>query len=50
MQVICFKVLLKFKMAAMYKLQFFCMRKTLKLSRKLFNFYNHINHDIEMCR
>ena len=41
-----FKVLLKFKMAATDQLQFFGRRKN--LVPKLFKFYNHIPHDMEM--
>ena len=44
------KVLLKFKMAATDHFHFFFeVTKTQKLSRKLFKFYNHIPHDMEMC-
>ena len=31
-------------------LKFFVGAKTLKLSQKLFKFYYHISHDMEMCR
>ena len=41
-----FKVLLKIKMAATDQLQFFGGRKN--LVPKLFKFYNHIPHDMEM--
>ena len=37
-------------MAATDQLQFFCVSKTQEISQKLFTFYNHIPHDIEMCR
>ena len=38
--------LLKFKMAAKGQLHnFLCVQKTLKLSQKLINFYNHIPQD-----
>ena len=48
MQVIFFYLFLKFKMAATDQLQFFVCEKTLKLSQKLFKFYNHIPHDMEI--
>ena len=41
-----FKVLLKFKIAATDQFQFFWWALKLK---KLFKFYHHIPHDIEMC-
>ena len=39
--------LLKFKMATTDQLQFFV---DAKISQKLLTFYNHISHDMEMCR
>ena len=44
------KMLPKFKMAARGHLNFFVGAKTLQISQKLFTFYNHIPHDMEMCR
>ena len=44
------KVLLKCKMAATDQCQIFEGAKTQKISQKLFTFYNHIPHDMEMCR
>ena len=44
------KVLLKLKMAATDQCQFFGGAKTQTMSQKLFTFYNHIPHDMEMCR
>ena len=45
------KTLPKFKMAARGQLQFFLWAQNSKiLSRKLFKFYYHIPHDMEMCR
>ena len=44
------KMLLKLKMAARCQLQNFLRLQKLTNSRlKLFKFYNHIPHDIEMC-
>ena len=45
-----FKVLLEIQNAATDQLQYFGGRKNLKNSQKLFTFYNHIPHDMEMCR
>ena len=45
------KMLAKFKMAARGYLHFFCERKNSKTkSQKLFKFYYHIPHEMEMCR
>ena len=44
-----FKVLMKFKMASADQHNFFCWRKSKKNGQKLFTFYNHITHDMDMC-
>ena len=45
------KMLPNFKMTARGQLQNFCGRKNSKTrSQKLFKFYYHIPHDMEMCR
>ena len=45
------KILPKFKIAARGQLQKFCRSKnSLTESQKLFKFYNHVPHDMEMYR
>ena len=45
-----FEVLLKFAKAATYQLHNFLWAQILKnLSQKLFKFYNHITHHMEIC-